>query len=288
MRGASARSRRSSCCDAWQTHAIPTDLPDAFASGQRPPGHRGRGHAGGHRDGAVEAVAAQGHPRSRHTRQAAVARPALASARGRRRQGQIARGGVGRDAIDRVVRRPVLLRADLHHLVHRLPHGLCVASRAVRPSADAVAVLPQPVAVGRSLDENRGRYKHPEGHLRRFDPQVATYVLTVGGMFAVMFVLNWRIGLIAVATLPFLSYSLLHLYRKTKASVKKQRRQEGKVASRMSEVLSAIPLVQAFAREKYEEEQFDAVTAETVRESIRVARLEAAATRSSEIITALG
>src|SRR5438094_732151 len=92
-------------------------------------------------------------------------------------------------------------------------------------------------------------------------------------MFAVMFVLNWRIGLIAVATLPFLSYSLLHLYRKTKASVKKQRRQEGKVASRMSEVLSAIPLVQAFAREKYEEEQFDAVTAETVRESIRVARL---------------
>src|SRR2546430_5019988 len=60
------------------------------------------------------------------------------------------------------------------------------------------------------------------------------------------------------------------------------------ISSRMSEVLSAIPLVQAFAREKYEEEQFDAVTAETVRESIRVARLEAAATRSSEVITAVG
>jgi len=115
-----------------------------------------------------------------------------------------------------------------------------------------------------------------------------TYVLTVAGMFAVMFALNWQIGLIALATMPFLSYSLFHLYRKTKASVKTQRRQEGKVASRMSEVLSAIPLVQAFAREKYEEEQFDAVTADTVRESIRVARLEAAATRSSEIITAVG
>src|SRR5947207_6240700 len=56
----------------------------------------------------------------------------------------------------------------------------------------------------------------------------------------------------------------------------------------MIEVLPAVPLVQAFAREKYEEEQFDAVTAETVRESIRIARLEAAATRSSEIITAVG
>jgi len=53
-------------------------------------------------------------------------------------------------------------------------------------------------------------------------------------------------------------------------------------------VLSAIPLVQAFAREKYEEEQFDAVTAQTLQESIRVARLEAAATRSSQMITAIG
>ncbi len=116
----------------------------------------------------------------------------------------------------------------------------------------------------------------------------STYAMTVGGMFAIMFALNWKIGLIALATMPFLGYSLLHLYRKTKASVKTQRKQEGKVASRMSEVLSAIPLVQAFSRENYEIERFDAVTAETVRESIRIARLEAAATRSSEIITTLG
>ncbi len=115
-----------------------------------------------------------------------------------------------------------------------------------------------------------------------------SYVLTVAGMLAILAAIDWKIGLIALATLPFLGYSLLHLYRKTKLSVKTQKRQEGQVASRMSEVLSAVPLVQAFARERYEAEQFDAVTQETVRESIRVARLEAAATRSSEIITALG
>src|SRR6266699_3262321 len=112
--------------------------------------------------------------------------------------------------------------------------------------------------------------------------------LEVVGMFGIMFALNWRLALISLATMPFLCFSLFHLYRKTKASVKRQKRQEGKVASRMTEVLSAIPLVQAFAREKYEEEQFDAVTAETLQESIRVARLEAAATRSSQMITALG
>jgi len=112
--------------------------------------------------------------------------------------------------------------------------------------------------------------------------------LEVVGMFGIMFALNWKLALISLATMPFLCFSLFHLYRTTKASVKRQKRQEGKVASRMTEVLSAIPLVQAFAREKYEEEQFDAVTAETLQESIRVARLEAAATRSSQMITALG
>src|SRR6266404_6272020 len=76
--------------------------------------------------------------------------------------------------------------------------------------------------------------------------------LEVVGMFGIMFALNWRLALISLATMPFLCFSLFHLYRKTKASVKRQKRQEGKVASRMTEVLSAIPLVQAFAREKYD------------------------------------
>ena len=116
----------------------------------------------------------------------------------------------------------------------------------------------------------------------------STHLLTVVGMFAIMFALNWKIGLIALATIPFLCYSLFHLYRKTKVSAKTQRKQEGRVASRMSEVLSAIPLVQAFAREEYEEEQFNAATAKTLQESVRIARLEAAATRSSEMITATG
>jgi ATP-binding cassette, subfamily B, bacterial len=107
-------------------------------------------------------------------------------------------------------------------------------------------------------------------------------------MLIILFTVDWRIGLIAMATMPFLGYSLFHVYRKTKISVKTQKKQEGQVASRMGEVLSAVPLVQAFARETHEMRTFDKVTAETVKESIRVARLGAAATRSSELITALG
>lgn len=115
--------------------------------------------------------------------------------------------------------------------------------------------------------------------------EFCSHVLMVVGMFTVVFYLDWKIGLIALSAMPLLTYTLFHLFAKTRASSKAQKRHEGQVASRMTEVLAAIPLVQAYARERYEEEQFDAVTVETLREGIRVARLKAGAKRSSEIIT---
>jgi ATP-binding cassette subfamily B protein/subfamily B ATP-binding cassette protein MsbA len=118
--------------------------------------------------------------------------------------------------------------------------------------------------------------------------KLLSHVLLVVGMFAVMFAVSWKITLITLATLPFLGYSLFHVYRRTNVSAKLQKKQEGRAASRMSEVLSAIPLVQAFSREKYEEEQYDAVAAQSLREGVRIARLHAAAARASEIITTVG
>ena len=118
--------------------------------------------------------------------------------------------------------------------------------------------------------------------------EFCSHMLMVIGMFVILFVIDWRMGLIAASTLLFLGYSLFHLFAKTRASSKAQKKHEGQVASRMSEVLTAIPLVQAYAREKHEAAQFDAVTAKTLREGIRIARLKAAAKRSSEIITEMG
>jgi ATP-binding cassette subfamily B protein len=118
--------------------------------------------------------------------------------------------------------------------------------------------------------------------------QFCSHILMVIGMFVILFFLEWKISLIAAATMPFLGYTLFHLFAKTRASSKAQKKHEGQVASRMSEVLMSISLVQAYARERHEEEQFDAVTAKTLKESVRVARLKAAAKRSSEIITEIG
>jgi ABC-type multidrug transport system fused ATPase/permease subunit len=70
--------------------------------------------------------------------------------------------------------------------------------------------------------------------------------------------------------------------------VRTQRAQEGRIASRISENLASVALVQAFGREQYEAELFDAESAKTRDESVRAARMEAAAARTIEIISAVG
>src|SRR5205814_10730260 len=55
-----------------------------------------------------------------------------------------------------------------------------------------------------------------------------------------------------------------------------------------SEALATVQLVQAFGREGYEVERFDTESAEYRKESMRNARIEAVASRTVEIIGAIG
>ena len=115
-----------------------------------------------------------------------------------------------------------------------------------------------------------------------------THRLTLAGMFVIMFALYWKLSLIILATFPALFYAIFYLYQRIKASAKRQRKKEGKIASRISEILMTISLVQAFAREAYERERFETDSVQTLEESIRTARMEGVTTRTVEIITAVG
>jgi ABC-type multidrug transport system fused ATPase/permease subunit len=113
-------------------------------------------------------------------------------------------------------------------------------------------------------------------------------VLTIVGMLAVLLWLNWKLSLIALATLPLLFFALAYIYRKIKVSARKQREREGLIAARVSEVLSSVTLIKAFGREQYEQERFDEESALTLEEGIRTERMAAAATRTVELIKAFG
>ena len=114
------------------------------------------------------------------------------------------------------------------------------------------------------------------------------HALTVSGMFVVMFILDWRLAMVALATLPVLSWALFGVYRQIKASARRQREREGAVAARIIDLLASIRLVRAFAREQLEEERFAREGSSTLAEGIRTARMEAAATRAVELISAGG
>lgn len=116
----------------------------------------------------------------------------------------------------------------------------------------------------------------------------AAHALTVVGMFGVMFWVNWQLSLLALAIFPVIAIALAVLFRKVKRAARQQRKREGWIASQMQERLAAISLIQAFGRERHEQERFVEDASRTLEDSIRTARLEAAATRTVEILSSVG
>src|SRR5688500_5217160 len=79
--------------------------------------------------------------------------------------------------------------------------------------------------------------------------------LLMVGMAIIMLLMDWRLALVSFASLPLL-YVLMRRYRKPmRAAIRKQRRQEGDLATKMSESLGAIRVVHGFGLEEQEAER---------------------------------
>jgi len=117
---------------------------------------------------------------------------------------------------------------------------------------------------------------------------ILTQALLIIAMFAIMFIINWKLSLIILLTFPVIITVLYVMYARLRKTVREQRRQEGKVAARVNEVLNAIPLIQAYARESYESNRFNRENEITMEQSIHAARLEALTARTAEVVTAIG
>lgn len=113
-------------------------------------------------------------------------------------------------------------------------------------------------------------------------------LLMLVGVLAVMFAMNWKLAAVVSATLPLLFIVLFFLNRQIRLSARSQRKQEGKVISRLSEVLSSIALVQAFGREDFEQQRFSAESAQSLEAGLKNARSAAAVSKTIGLFTALG
>jgi len=112
------------------------------------------------------------------------------------------------------------------------------------------------------------------------------HAVTVIGVFAIMFALNWRLTLVVAATVPFLAWNLLDLYRRTRARADAQRRKQERMATRLQEVFAAVPVVQAFGRETHEHSRFQAENDADIADAVHAARLDALSARAVELIGA--
>lgn len=113
-------------------------------------------------------------------------------------------------------------------------------------------------------------------------------LLTLVGMLVAMMLMSWQLSLVVLASFPILAVSVYQLTRRVKQLSRSQRRLEGAIAARISEGLASMPLIQAFGRERLEQERFELASEKTLAQSIRAVRAEATGTRAIEIISAAG
>lgn len=117
---------------------------------------------------------------------------------------------------------------------------------------------------------------------------LVTHVLTIIGMFAIMFYVNWQLSLIPLLTFPLLFVVYAYLQGQLKVSVRKLRKKEGDIAARLTENLTIMPVIQAFGREQHEADRFDAENRQNLASGIQIARLGAALNRTIAMVSEVG
>jgi subfamily B ATP-binding cassette protein MsbA len=113
-------------------------------------------------------------------------------------------------------------------------------------------------------------------------------VLVLGGMIAIMFSLNWRFTLIALAITPFLFFTVYSLTRRSRRATRALRREQGEVVAVAQESLSSLRVVQAFGREDYEEDRLEGLTLESIRLALDARRLKARLSPIVDVLVAIG
>lgn len=145
--------------------------------------------------------------------------------------------------------------------------------------------------------------RHPSGDLllrltadiRSLRELLVSTVVTLGerglfllGMLAIMLWLDWQLALVAMAVLPPLAICGRVFARRIRSAHRRQRRQESRLASRLNERIGALTLVQAYAREPYEEGRYAEYERRNLDAGLDAVRLEARLTRIVEVILGIG
>ncbi|WP_024545303.1 ABC transporter ATP-binding protein [Picosynechococcus sp. NKBG15041c] len=111
--------------------------------------------------------------------------------------------------------------------------------------------------------------------------------LVLVGMVGLMLWLHLELTLLALVTVPLLSLITVRLNRRIKEVSRKQRKQEGAMASTAAEAMGAIKVVKTLSLEKTFAQTFSGQSKKTLKDSVKGKRLAAQLERSVDLIIAL-
>lgn len=86
--------------------------------------------------------------------------------------------------------------------------------------------------------------------------------VTLIGIIAIMFALNWRLALLGILVLPFVAITTAGFQRMMRQTYRLVRQRLARINAFLNEQLTGVQIVQLFNREKVSEERFDAFNKE--------------------------
>jgi subfamily B ATP-binding cassette protein MsbA len=111
--------------------------------------------------------------------------------------------------------------------------------------------------------------------------------LTIVGMLAIMFWLNWDFTLIAVAVTPFMLLIISRFKKAVKKATKEVRKEQSKIVDVVQQGLQSMKVVKAFGRQDLEQEELSEVSKATVEAALKARRVKALLAPMVNVIVAL-
>jgi len=117
---------------------------------------------------------------------------------------------------------------------------------------------------------------------------IVVNILTLVGMVGVMLWVNWKFTLIGLSVAPPLGLFVFFYSRRIKEASRAVKRKESELLSGVAEVLTSIQVVQAFAREEYEDRRFSSESRQNVEAGLEARSIKAKLSPMVDVFVAIG
>ena len=114
-----------------------------------------------------------------------------------------------------------------------------------------------------------GDVKQLQDFIAAIGIDLVPHTLTILGMATVMLVIDWRYALIALSVTPVLVWITRFYTGRLRRELRQVRRHEGTLSGVAQEILSSVQIVQAFSRERHEDDRFTAHAGRSLEASLR-------------------